>query len=724
MLDFVAQFGSEPYTFKIENSSSPTISTLQQAYADDHASTNCSTSGAQHTANCLQKIYTWTDCLVAKPKKCWSFGLCDRRFLPETHPDHGVSYGAYNPGLTINGHPINYLCDGYFKYIGRKINATLTEKEVLNNLQENFESWMKKTDSALISGASKAWIYEHTILAYLRWPFMIHDFTVNMVSPLQNTATRYLKSWYKLHRTANPSILYLPREKYHGLGLTSIETCLKTMQICTTSLVKHSRDPITKTIFEQKSIVEHRSRSSRWKPAVDLELFERALKFQDTFAGQSSRLGLGFNSVSKFRDCPLKMKRKMVSEYCKREEAHKRKIRLLTLARNSDFVKWDEEMITNRDWTSQIFGMSPSLLAFTLNSQANTLPSPSNLRRWGLHSSTHHCVLCGKLGVTAKHILSNCAVALKSGRYKWRHDNVLRTIYTDLVGLVNTANRSPMKLRPPSYGQPFVRAGTKHQIHKTTRTQTKFLDLANDWILLVDDVPSRTIFPPCTGVDTLERPDCIIYSKSAKIISWGELTVPLEENMSAAATRKHNKYSKSTAKKISLADECRRNGWIVYDFTFEVGALGWTGHSTRRFLSKLGFKSSQLKWIRKRISRTTMRSSYLIWCCRKERSWEPPELVPLRVSSLDDEKGKGKAKEDDDNSSDPKREAALNFLATQISFTVNPEPNLDTPTRRIPLSKRTYSEFNYTYENFDALVADAENYSSDQGSSPPDGPSD
>jgi hypothetical protein len=196
----------------------------------------------------------------------------------------------------------------------------------MNDLQEKFESWMKKADATPITGTSKAWIYEHVILAYLRWPFMIHDFTINMISPLQDTATRYLKSWYKMHRTSNPSLLYLPRKKYYGLGLTSIETCLKTMQMCTAGLVKHSQDPITNAIFERKSKLDHHSRSSRWKPAVDLELVERALQFQDTFGGQSFRLGLGFNSATKFRDCPLKMKRKMVAEHCKREEAHKRKV--------------------------------------------------------------------------------------------------------------------------------------------------------------------------------------------------------------------------------------------------------------------------------------------------------------------------------------------------------------------------------------------------------------
>ena len=723
VLDFVAQFGTEPYTFKIEDSSSPTISISQEAYADDHASLNCGPSGCQHTANCLHKIYTWTDCLQAKPTKCWYVGLCDRRFLDKNHPDHGPSYGAYDPGITFNGNPIKYLRDGYFKYIGRKINATLTERDILDSLQKCFESWMDKVDNIPITGASKAWIYEHVIISYLRWPFMIHDFTINMILPMQRTATRYLKEWYGLHGTANPSLLYLPRKKFYGLGLTSIEACLKTMQICTTSLVKHSQDPITKAIFERKSKRDLRSRSSQWKPSIDLALFERALEFQDTFGGQSSRLGLGFHSVTKFRDSPLKMKRKMVAEHCKREEAHKRKVRLLALTRNSDFVKWDEDMNNNRDWSSQIFGMSPKLLAFVLNGQANTLPSPSNLRRWGLHASTHHCVLCGKLGVTAKHTLSHCPVALKSGRYKWRHDNVLRTIYPDLVGLINIANRSSPKPQSSTHGQPFVRAGTIPHVRKTPRAKTTVLDLANDWILLVDDVPNRTVFPLCIGVDTNERPDCIIYSKSAKIVLWGELTVPLEENMNAAGTRKRRKYSESVSKKndISLADKCKRNGWTVHDFTFEVGSMGWIGHSTRRFLSRLGFKSSQLKWLLRRISKITMRSSYLIWCCRKERSWEPPDMVPLRVPPTTTSDPPATQQKTNKNKKESSREAALHFLTTRISLNDNPDPNSTTRPRRPSPPEPTTAEFEDEYET---LIEEAEEFDAYLHSPPsePDGP--
>ena len=288
----------------------------------------------------------------------------------------------------------------------------------------------------------------------------------------------------------------------------------------------------------------------------------------------------------------------------------------------------------------------------------------------------------------------------------------------------HATNRSNVKPRPITWRQAFVRAGEKAKVHKTEETKTRILDTANDWVLLVDDVPTRIVFPTCTGVDTTLRPDVIIYSKTMKIIIWGELTVPLEENMNAAATRKRKRYSLSTKDKLSLTEQCKRNGWTVHDFTFEVGSLGWTGHSTRRFLSKLGFKNSQLKWIRKRIERITQRSSYLIWNCRTERQWEPPEMVPLRVPTtglhntnppVPTQQNKNKNKKESSQ--------ALHFLATRISFNINVEPNPATPPRRSPppQPRPAPTDFEYDYET---LAEEAEDFDDQYPPSPfgPDGP--
>lgn len=621
----------------------------------------------------MDSIYAWTRCLKAKPSKCWSLGLTDRRFLPSDHKYHGLSYGSYDPQLTINGEKISFIERSFFKHLGRKVYAHLKDSSVMNTLSEDFSSWMKKLDAALITGTSKAWIYEHYVLTLLRWPFLVYDASVNMVSPMHKTATRYLKHWYGLHVTANPSILYLPT-KDHGLGLTSIIVCYKTMQLCCAGTVKYSMDPTTRGAFRIVSDRDLRSTSNTWKPSQQLIEFEKALQHQDKYGGQSSRLGLGYKSALKFRSSNLKMKRRMVAAYCKREEAQKHKLELLRLSRNSDYIKWDELISTDRGWHSQVFGMSPELLAFTLNFQTNTLPSPSNLRRWGSDSSDYRCALCGKFATTAKHTLSNCSPALYQGRYKWRHDNNLRVLEPNLRGLINKFNGSETKGKTkPHISQSFVKAGSKARTSKRNHSRVSLLDSARDWVLLVDGVPNKTTFPPCTGVDTVKRPDIIIYSLMMKIIIWAELTVPLEENVGTAATRKTKRYCESTNKKPSLKELCERNHWTVHPFTIEVGTIGFIAASTRRFLHQLGFPNTQLRWIEWRLSQVTKRSSYLIWCSRHDKNWTPANLFgtqPAEGVPVTAPKASGPVQSPDQ---DANHRMALEFLS---SLPVNIERNV------------------------------------------------
>lgn len=187
-----------------------------------------------------------------------------------------------------------------------------------------------------------------------------------------------------------------------------------------------------------------------------------------------------------------------------------------------------------------------------------------------------------------------------------------------------------MRSHDPNITQSFVKPGSKIPIVKKTQFRRSLLDRARDWTLLIDGVPSRITFPTCTGVDTKERPDIIIYSEQQKIIIWGELTCPVEENVQAAKARKVKRYEIDTPNKLSLKTQCTRNGWTVHPFTVEVGAIGFVGHSMRVFLHRLGFDNQQLMWILKRLSITSARSSYLIWSSRFDRLWTPADLVNVR----------------------------------------------------------------------------------------------
>ena len=91
------------------------------------------------------------------------------------------------------------------------------------------------------------------------------------------------------------------------------------------------------------------------------------------------------------------------------------------------------------------------------------------------------------------------------------------------------------------------------------------------------------MFPPITGVTTNLRPDIVIWSIALKTVIWGELSCPLEELILEAYIRKTQRY-------LSLEIALIVKGWRVHAFPFEVGSLGFVGHSLKKFLSVIGLR--------------------------------------------------------------------------------------------------------------------------------------
>ena len=168
----------------------------------------------------------------------------------------------------------------------------------------------------------------------------------------------------------------------------------------------------------------------------------------------------------------------------------------------------------------------------------------------------------------------------------------------------------------------FVQKGKKKTL-KPNVSKPCLLDLANDWKMVIDfdgSIPFPINEVPCT-----ERPDIVIYSVTKRIVIWGELTVPREERILASAIKKKKKY---TDLKIALTVK----EWTVYDLMWEVGALGFIGHSVRSFLQKLGFPKGHLNSCISRIGSAARRSSHHIWHARHSPTWNPPHFFKLTPS--------------------------------------------------------------------------------------------
>ena len=80
----------------------------------------------------------------------------------------------------------------------------------------------------------------------------------------------------------------------------------------------------------------------------------------------------------------------------------------------------------NLTWKSIMFDLPKRVLSFVTNSCIDSLPSYTNLYRWGKRL-TNKCPFCPLSTGTLHHILANCTTFLE--RYEWRHNNILRYIY-------------------------------------------------------------------------------------------------------------------------------------------------------------------------------------------------------------------------------------------------------------------------------------------------------
>ena len=107
-------------------------------------------------------------------------------------------------------------------------------------------------------------------------------------------------------------------------------------------------------------------------------------------------------------------------------------------------------------------------------------------------------MLCGKNG-TLNHILAGCKVALNQGRYKWRHDRVLKELAAAIQGniVINEGIEEEDKRT-----MIFIKAGEKGEAKQVQ--QSLILTTAKDWKLSLD-IGDKLKIPTSVAV-TILRP--------------------------------------------------------------------------------------------------------------------------------------------------------------------------------------------------------------------------
>ena len=593
------------------------IEKKQLSYVDDHTIITSSPENAQCMLDILDNYFAWSECMKAKPPKCRAIsfkvfknGVCDR-FTPMAE----TKYSAYDPKLKVSGKNIPFLGEEPFKFLGRKISfkkGRLNREEIKESLIENLEIVSK----ANLTGPMKLWLYNHFIIAFITWPFMIYDLPLSFGGELKALATSYLKRWLGVTKTISESVLYRSKDHF-GLGLTNLITHLKKMQVCRMHMLKYSQDDTSRKLYKHMSERDKPpvnklgipSKSKVWKPTNALEKAERDF-YLDSFALDRKQQAVVNKSA-------VKMSRHNVLKRVEKDDEETRLTRCYSYAIQGDWLNFDAVVKADLSWNSLIYSIPQELLKFHLNSTHNVLPTSDNIRRWGKTNVDLKCCLCGYSKPTLKHVLNGCPMALKQGRYTWRHDSILLRLVEELQSCLGHANSCAINnIKIEDTFIKFVREGKQPSKSKLP-FRKGLLFKANDWVLAYDSPQLPLVFPHHI-VQTSLRPDIIIFSDTTRQVFILELTVPSEDNIVQRHTDKENKYAK-------LLDDIKMNQWTGHVFGVEVGSRGYVAKSFGFALQKLGLKQDAIRKLRKAISLICMRCSYSIYLSRKNEVWRPWE---------------------------------------------------------------------------------------------------
>ena len=93
-----------------------------------------------------------------------------------------------------------------------------------------------------------------------------------------------------------------------------------------------------------------------------------------------------------------------------------------------------------------------------------------------------------------------------------------------------------------------------------------------------------------------------------------ELTVPHEDNISAAHERKERRYEE-------LVEECEEAGWKAKHFPVEVGCRGFLATSVRKWMRVAGLGVKKERAFTRTLQETVEKASHWIWLKREDSSW-------------------------------------------------------------------------------------------------------
>ena len=556
-------------------------------FMDDIATSTETTVQTRHLLKKLIDKLKWAN-LMVKPEKCRTMVIKKGKISTQT--------------IQIEGSAITSITEKPIKYLGKTYNMTLNEKQQTEAIIKQAKEDLRKIDKCKVPGRYNGWMMQHMLLPRLLWPLSIYNVPTSKVEAIQRLMTNALKRWLGLPKSLSIDCLFSRSSKLQ-LPYTALTEEVKVAKARNKIILDESTD----TCISKARIVVDGGRKAN--TAEDIDAAKSRLRMRDIVGVPNrGREGLGLTKAQYYHSSTKKDQRAMVTETVREMEEEKRKTKMVQLAKQGACTRWEvpAKQLSHKD----ILENSTTNLKFLVKAVYDLLPTPVNKNAW--FGTEEKCLLCGEES-NLNHVLANCKVALSQGRYRWRHDQVLREIARLTEEKVVNCQSNPQTQKKLIN---FVKTGTKTKVAQNKTRPVSYFDGAEDWKLQVD--LKKHVKIPSIITQTNLRPDLVVMSEKKKMLGLMELTVPYEDRIEISGEIKKAKY-----KEIVEAGE--RKGWKVMLWTVEVGCRGFPASSLGNYLRDIGLSGAERIKQLKRIGEIAQSASNAIWKWSHYKSWGSQE---------------------------------------------------------------------------------------------------
>lgn len=547
------------------------------------------------TAACTTRLLKRIDELV---------GWARMKIKPSKSRSLSIKKGVRNDNtiFVAGGENIPLVKDQPVRSLGRTYTAELSDRQMGETVRKQLADGLAKINRSQLPGKYKVWCYQAILYQRVMWPLKMSEIPLSVVNKMDGLANSFIRKWLGLPRC------------FSEVGLFGRNT----LQLPLRSISGGYKQEKARLVLELRETTDQLVRAAgtqirtgrKWKAQEEVDMAIARLKHREVVGRvQEGRAGLGRGDVPLFWSKASKEDRKaMVVAEVARTEHERLNVKAVSQGQQGRWTSWEGLTDRSMSW-SDLWKIPQARLSFLIRATYDTLPCPRNLHQW--FGAEETCSLCNTSNASLQHILSGCTTALSQGRYRWRHDKVLKKLAE-----VSESCRKEANSRPSARGWhaiQFARAGESIRPSRQ-RDTARLLSPGSEWTMRVD--LGRQLQFPREIVETSLRPDLIMWSETCKTVLLVELTVPWEGGggVEAAYERKRAKYS-------DLAAECREAGWKAVICPVEVGCRGFVGSSTARLLRDMGCTGARHRKAMKELAEEAEKGSFWLWLRRKEKVW-------------------------------------------------------------------------------------------------------